>query len=126
MAEAKQSKPIMRFWRTWLSKQKAILAFAAIMMVIVAFAVSAQSFMVGFVIDALANLGTNPDKIIKFGFSAKQIAFYGPIAVVIISLLRGIGSVSYTHLDVYKRQIQSMEPAPLSRDCHIFQFRLHW
>ncbi len=91
MAEAKQSKPIMRFWRTWLSKQKAILAFAAIMMVIVAFAVSAQSFMVGFVIDALANLGTNPDKIIKFGFSAKQIAFYGPIAVVIISLLRGIG-----------------------------------
>lgn len=91
MADAKQSKPIMRFWRTWLSKQKAILAFAAIMMVIVAFAVSAQSFMVGFVIDALANLGTNPDKIIKFGFTAKQIAFYGPIAVVIISLLRGIG-----------------------------------
>lgn len=91
MADAKQNKPLLRFWRNWLGKQKAILAFAAIMMIIVAFAVSAQSFMVGFVIDALANLGTNPDKIIKFGFSAKQIAFYGPIAVVIISLLRGIG-----------------------------------
>lgn len=91
MAHAKQNKPLLRFWRNWLGKQKAILAFAAIMMIIVAFAVSAQSFMVGFVIDALANLGTNPDKIIKFGFTAKQIAFYGPIAVVIISLLRGIG-----------------------------------
>ncbi|MBN8648410.1 MAG: ABC transporter ATP-binding protein [Caulobacterales bacterium] len=91
MADAKQNKPLLRFWRNWLGKQKAILAFAAIMMIIVAFAVSAQSFMVGFVIDALANLGTNPDKIIKFGFTAKQIAFYGPIAVVIISLLRGIG-----------------------------------
>ncbi len=91
MVENAKPKPLLRFWRGWLSRQKAILAFAAIMMIIVAFAVSAQSFMVGFVIDALANLGTNPDKVIKFGFTAKQIAFYGPIAVVIISLLRGIG-----------------------------------
>ncbi len=61
------------------------------MMIIVAISVNAQALMVGIVADALANLRDNPNKVIKFGVTAKQAAAIIPYAIVIVSLLRGIG-----------------------------------
>ncbi len=61
------------------------------MMIIVAISVNAQALMVGIVADALANLHDNPNKIIKFGITAQHAAAIIPFAIIIVSLLRGIG-----------------------------------
>ncbi|WP_240007905.1 ABC transporter ATP-binding protein [Pseudaquidulcibacter saccharophilus] len=87
----KQQNPLLRFWNGWLKHQTPTLILAAIMMIIVAISVNAQALMVGIVADALANLRDNPNKVIKFGVTAKQAAAIIPYAIVIVSLLRGIG-----------------------------------
>ncbi len=91
MTQKNNNQPLLRFWKNWLSKQKAVLLFAALMMIIVAASVAAQQKLVGMIIDALAALGESPQKILDYGFSAKQIATYGPIVIVLVSFGRGIG-----------------------------------
>ncbi|MBN8649686.1 MAG: ABC transporter ATP-binding protein, partial [Caulobacterales bacterium] len=91
MALNHEKKPLLRFWRGWLTKQKSILAFSAVMMAIVAISTTAQSFLVGVIIDALAAIYETPNKIIRFGFDAKSIATYGPFVIIAASLGRGIG-----------------------------------
>lgn len=90
-AQEQEKKPLLRFWRNWLAKQKGILAFSALMMIIVAISTTAQSFLVGVIIDALAAIYETPHKIIRFGFDAKAIATYGPFVIIAASLGRGIG-----------------------------------
>jgi ATP-binding cassette, subfamily B, bacterial MsbA len=87
----KEPRPLLRFWRGWLSKQKPILIFASIMMVIVAAAQSMQSVLVGLIIDALAHLRNQPEYIVRFGLSSQWISFWGPWIIVLTSLGRGIG-----------------------------------
>lgn len=58
-------------------------------MILVAAAVAAQQKIIGLIVDSLAALFQNPAKIIAFGLSAKELTTYGPIIIVVVSIMRG-------------------------------------
>lgn len=66
------------------------MAFASLLMLLVALAVASQQGLIGLIVDGLAQLHEHPDGLVKFGLSAKDITFYGPIAIVLVSILRGL------------------------------------
>lgn len=91
MAKADLAKrPIQRFWENWLSQQWGLLIASSIFMAFVALASSLYPKIIGTIIDGLSALGSNPQKIIWHGLSAKDIAFWGPLIVIAISMVRGV------------------------------------
>ena len=83
-------RPIRRFWHNWLSQQWPMLLLSSILMALVALASSLYPKIIGTIIDGLGNLHDSPDKIIWLNLSAANIALIGPIAVIGVSLVRGI------------------------------------
>ena len=82
--------PIKRFWQNWLKHQLPILIVSSILMALVAAASSLYPKIIGAVVDGLGNLHDNPSKLIWHGFSAAQVALFGPLVVILVSLVRGV------------------------------------
>lgn len=83
-------QPIRRFWRNWLKQQLPTLLLASAFMVLVALASSLYPKILGSVVDALGNLRTAPNKTIWLNLSATQMAIWGPIIIIIVSMVRGV------------------------------------
>lgn len=82
--------PLMRFWDGWLKKELPLLIVSSIMMAIVAATSSSYPNIIRATVDALAVLHDRPNDVVFLGFTARQIAYYGPIVIIVISFLRGI------------------------------------
>lgn len=85
-----KNAPIQRFWQYWLKRQWLLLVVSSIFMAIVAIASSLYPKIIGTIIDGLGNLAAHPEKQIWANLKASDIALLGPIAVIIISMIRGV------------------------------------
>lgn len=85
-----EPKPLLRFWNGWLKEQTPLIIISIILMAIVALASSSYPILLGAIIDALANLLNNPGKDVFHGFTAKTVAFYGPIAIILVTFIKGV------------------------------------
>lgn len=87
----KETKPLIRFWNGWLKAEMPALAFAMLMMIIIALATSAYTPMLAGMIKSLSILSEHPNRIIIWNINASHFAYNGPFIIIIISLIHAIG-----------------------------------